>query len=215
MVIEWLGHSCFLVTTKNGTRILFDPYDDTVGYSRADKEADIVVISHAHSDHNDLSRITGNFAVVDKPGVHTFGEITIESIKTYHDHTGGAHRGGNLISVMSVRGIRLCHMGDIGCIPGDDVMEKLKGVEVLLIPVGGHYTIGAHEALGICERVEPNIIIPMHFKTPATDMDIAPLHEFLEAVGREYDVSYPGQCHLQIDMESLKKRTRIVVMEYL
>jgi L-ascorbate metabolism protein UlaG (beta-lactamase superfamily) len=215
MVIEWLGHSCFLVTTKGGTRILFDPYDDTVGYSRAEKEVDIVVVSHAHFDHNDLRHITGSYTVVDKPGVHTLGEVTIECIETLHDHSGGAHRGENLVSVLSVRGIRLCHMGDLGCIPEGGVLEKLKGVEVLLIPVGGHYTIGAREALAICERIEPNIIIPMHFKTAVTDMDIAPLHEFLEAAGREYDVSRPGQCYLTIDMASLKKRTRIVVMEYL
>ena len=215
MVIEWLGHSCFLVTTKNGTRILFDPYDDTVGYSRAEKEVDIVVVSHQHFDHNNLSRITGNYTVVDKPGVHTFDEITIECLKTYHDHSVGAHRGENLVSVLSVRGIRLCHMGDLGSIPEDSIMEKLKGTQILLIPVGGHFTINTNEVLEICERIAPNIIIPMHFKTPATDMDIAPLHEFLEAVGREYDVSYPGQCYLQIDLETLKKRTRIVVMEYL
>ena len=215
MVIEWLGHSCFLVTTKNGTRILFDPYDDTVGYSRAEKEVDVVVVSHQHFDHNSLSRITGSFTVVNKPGVYTFGEITIECIKTWHDHSAGAHRGVNLVSVLSVRGIRLCHMGDLGSIPDDDLMDKIKGVEILPIPVGGRYTINVNEALEICGRVEPNIIIPMHFKTPATDMDIAPLHDFLEAVGREYDVSYPGQCYLNIDMATLKKRTRIVVMEYL
>ncbi len=215
MVIEWLGHSCFLVTTKNGTRILFDPYDDTVGYSRAEKEVDIVVVSHQHFDHNNLSRITGNYTVVNKPGVHTFGEISIECIKTWHDHSSGAHRGENLISVVSVRGIRLCHMGDLGSIPEDSIIEKIKGTEILLIPVGGRYTIDAQEALTICGLVKPNIIIPMHFKTPATDMDIAPLHEFLEVVDREYDVSYPGQCYLNIDMATLKKRTRIVVMEYL
>jgi len=215
MVIEWLGHSCFLVTTKGGARILFDPYDDTVGYSRPEKEVDVVVVSHQHFDHNNLDRITGSFTVVDKPGVHTFGEVTIECIPTFHDHSSGAHRGENLVSVLSVRGIRLCHMGDLGSIPGDEVMDKIKGVEILLIPVGGHYTIDAKEALELCERIEPNIIIPMHFRTPATDMDIAPLHEFLDAVGREYDVSYPGQCYLNIDLATLKKRTRIVVMEYL
>ncbi len=215
MVIEWLGHSCFLVTLKNGTRILFDPYDDTVGYTRVEKEVDAVVVSHQHFDHNNLSRITGNYTVIDKPGLHTLGEATIECISTFHDHSGGAHRGENLVSVLSVRGIRLCHMGDIGCVPGEDVVAKLKGVEVLLIPVGGHYTIDAQEALELCERIEPNIIIPMHFKTPATDMDIAPLHEFLDAVSREYDVSHPGQCYLNIDLATLKKRTRIVVMEYL
>ena len=106
-------------------------------------------------------------------------------------------------------------MGDLGCIPDDAFFEKLGSIDILMIPVGGNYTIDACEALAICERIGPNIIIPMHFKTPDSKLDIAPLHEFLEAVGREYDVSHHGKCYLDIDKVSLKKRTRVVVMEYL
>jgi len=215
MVIDWLGHSCFKVTLKSGVRVLFDPYDDTVGYTRPEVEVDIVAISHDHFDHNNLDHIKGDFKVIKTAGVHTFEDLTIEGIPTWHDHSKGAHRGPNLVYMLHTRGFALCHMGDIGCVPGDDVFEKLKGIEVLLIPVGGHYTINAGEALEICERIEPNVIIPMHFQTPATNMEIAPLHEFLEAAGREYDVSYPGKNYLSIDTASLKKRTRIVVMEYL
>lgn len=215
MVIDWLGHSCFKVTLKDSKVILFDPFDSSVGYVQQDVEPDIVVISHDHFDHNDLSHVSGDYTVVKTEGVHTFGDVTIEGIKTMHDHSGGAHRGQNLVFVLSARGMKLCHMGDIGCVPPDDVLQKLKGVEILLIPVGGNYTIDANEALGICEAVAPNVIIPMHFKTPDTNLDIAPLHNFLEAAGGEYDVSYPGKAYLQIDKASLKKRTRIVVMEYL
>jgi L-ascorbate metabolism protein UlaG (beta-lactamase superfamily) len=215
MVIEWLGHSCFKITLKDGTRILLDPYGIDVGYAPQEVEADIVTISHAHDDHNDLSFVKGDYTVVSTPGVHTFGELTIEGFETWHDHCQGTHRGRNLIFLFSVRGIRVCHMGDVGCIPSDDLICRLYGTEVLMIPVGGHFTIDAHEALSICERIEPNIIIPMHFKTPVSTLDIAPLHDFLEAVGREYDVSHHGQCYLTIDKASLKKRTRVVVMEYL
>ncbi len=215
MVIEWLGHSCFKLTLKDGTRILLDPYGSNVGYAPQDVEADIVTVSHAHGDHNDLSHVKGDYTVVSAPGVHTFGELKIEGFETWHDHSQGTHRGRNIIYLFSVRGIRVCHMGDVGCIPCDDLILKLCGTDVLMIPVGGHYTIDAHEALSICERIEPNIIIPMHFKTPDSNLDIAPLHDFLEAVGREYDVSHHGQCYLTIDKASLKKRTRVVVMEYL
>lgn len=215
MIIDWLGHSCFKVTLKSGTRILFDPYDDTVGYEQQETEVDIVVISHAHFDHNDLSCVKGDYTVVDKEGVHQFGDLTIEGFKTWHDHSNGEHRGENLVFLLSVNGITLCHMGDIGSIPDDDVLDKLKGTEILLIPVGGRYTIDANEALAICEKVSPNVIIPMHFKTTVSSLDIAPLHDFLDAAGGEYDVSHPGKCYLKIDKASLKKRTRIVVMEYL
>lgn len=215
MLIDWLGHSCFKVTLKNGTRILLDPYDDHYGYTPQDVEADIVTISHNHNDHNDTSHVTGDYTVVREAGVHTFGELTIEGLKTWHDKEQGAKRGENICYMLSVRGIRVCHMGDIGCIPGDDVLEKIKGSEILMVPVGGNYTIDANEALEICEIVKPNIIIPMHFQTPASNLDIAPLSDFLEAAGREYDVSHLGKCYIKIDKATLKKRTRIIVMEYL
>lgn len=215
MIIDWLGHSCFKVTLKSGMVILFDPYDSTVGYTQQDVEADVVVISHDHFDHNDLSHVKGDYTVVDSEGTQQFGEVTFEGIKTWHDHSCGKHRGENLVFKMTVRGMTLCHLGDLGCIPDAAVMEKLKGTDILLIPVGGNYTIDAKEALTICDEIAPNIIIPMHFKTPDTALDIAPLHNFLEVVDGEYDVSYPGKCYLKIDKETLKKRTRIVVMQYL
>lgn len=215
MIIDWLGHSCFKVTLKSGTKILLDPYDDRIGYTPQEVAADIVTISHAHHDHNDLSYVVGDYTLVDKPGDYTFGELTIEGIKTWHDNERGAKRGENICFVFNVRGMRLCHMGDIGAIPPSDVLEKLKGTEILLIPVGGNYTINACEALQICEAVKPNIIIPMHFQTPVTNLDIAPLSDFLEAAGREYDVSHLGKCNIKIDKATLKKRTRIIVMEYL
>ncbi len=215
MVIDWLGHSCFKVTLKNGTRILLDPYDDRTGYTPHTVEADIVTISHNHGDHNDLSHVTGRYTVVNTPGVHDFGELTIEGFPTWHDKEQGAKRGGNICFMLSVKGMRVCHMGDIGEIPSADIMARLKGSDILMIPVGGRYTIDAHEALEICEALEPNIIIPMHFRTAATSIEIAPLSDFLEAAGREYDVSHLGKCSINIDKATLKKRTRIVVMEYL
>lgn len=213
MVIDWYGHSCFIVTTENGTKILFDPYDDSVGYQTQKLEADIVAVSHAHHDHNDLSRINGKYELVNTEGLHNFEDVNIESIKTWHDKSEGRLRGENIVSILSADGLTLCHMGDMGCMPSEDLYKKLKGIDILMIPVGGNYTIDALEALKICERVSPNIIIPMHFKTEFTSMKIAPVEDFLEAAAKEYDVSHPGKCRIEIDKANLKKRTRIVVME--
>lgn len=215
MIIDWLGHSCFKVTLKDGRKILFDPYDETTGYTPTKVEPDIVVISHAHYDHNDLSHVTGSYKVVDQPGSYTFDDLIIEGFKTYHDCEKGALRGENTVFLLTVKGLRVCHMGDIGCMPHDDVIQKLKKSEILMIPVGGHYTVDAKEALEICEVISPNIIIPMHFKTPVTSLDIAPLHDFLEIARSNYDISHLGKCYVEIDKASLKKRTRIMVMEYL
>jgi len=215
MVIEWLGHSCFKITLESGLTILTDPYGPEVGYTAKDVEVDVVTISHDHFDHNNLSHVKGDYALVNTPGAHELDGLVIEGLETWHDHSQGAHRGSNIVFKYSADGIAVCHMGDLGCIPDDAFFEKLGSIDILMIPVGGNYTINAHEALTICERIGPNIIIPMHFKTPDTDMDIAPLHDFLEEVGREYDVSHHGKCYLNIDKASLKKRTRVVVMEYL
>ena len=97
MKIDWLGHSCFKVTLKSGTVILFDPFDNTIGYIQQEVEADIVVISHDHHDHNDLSNIKGEFTVVDTAGVHELGEVTLEGIKTWHDSSGGDERGERVV----------------------------------------------------------------------------------------------------------------------
>ncbi len=215
MIINWLGHSCFKVTLKNDTRILFDPYDKSIGYTPSRIEADIVLISHEHYDHNDLSYVFGDYTVVNKPGSYKFGDLTIEGIKTYHDNKQGNLRGENTVFMLTINGLRLCHMGDLGCMPKDSVIEKLKGADIIMIPVGGNYTIDAKEALLICEAISPNIIIPMHFKTSVTNLDIAPLQDFLEIARSDYDISHLGKCQMKIDKASLKKRTRIMVMEYL
>lgn len=215
MRIDWLGHSCFKVALKSGIVIVYDPFDSSVGYVQQEVEADLVVISHHHYDHDDTSKIKGDYKIIDTAGVHEYGEASIECIKTYHDHNSGEKRGENLVSVLTVRGMRLCHMGDIGEVPSKEVLEKLKGVDILLIPVGGNYTIDADEAMQIIDEISPNIIIPMHFKTPQSNLDIAPLHDFLEKARGIYDISHHGKCYLKIDKATLKKRTRVVVMEYL
>jgi L-ascorbate metabolism protein UlaG (beta-lactamase superfamily) len=215
MVIEWLGHSCFKVTLLSGTRILFDPYDEATGYRQLDVEADIVALSHAHHDHSYLGGVRGEYSLVKTPGVHNFDGLTIEGISTWHDHSEGSQRGSNLVFVMKSKTMTVCHMGDIGCMPSDGVFEKLKGVDVLMIPVGGKYTVDGKEALAICGRISPNIIIPMHYKTSSSLVSLEPVEFFLDAVGREYDVSRLGKHTFEIDKNSLKKRTRIVVMEYM
>jgi L-ascorbate metabolism protein UlaG (beta-lactamase superfamily) len=215
MVIKWLGHACFSVTLGSGIKVLFDPYDGSVGYPVIDLETDIVITSHSHFDHSDLSGIKGSFAHIKTAGVHSLKDIVIEGIPTWHDHHQGAHRGENLVFTLKSDGMTLCHTGDLGCMPSDDVFEKLKGVDILLINVGGNYVINASEAVEICERLSPNIIIPMHYKTSVCTIDLEPVDFFLDAVGGGYDVSRLGKNTFEIDKGSLKKRTRIVVMEHM
>ncbi len=215
MVIEWLGHSCFKVTLKDsGKVVLFDPYDHSIGYSRIDTQADYVTISHDHFDHNDVSGVKGNYIVVKTAGMHEFGDLSIEGISTWHDKSEGKQRGANLIFLLRSRGMTVCHMGDIGCIPSEEVFKKLVA-DILMIPVGGNYTVDAKEALEICGRLSPNIIIPMHYKTSASNVDVEPVDFFLEATGGEYDISRLGKNSFEIDINTFKKRTRIVVMDYL
>lgn len=214
MVIEWLGHACFHVTLKNGVRVLFDPYDKPTGYPEIDLETDIVITSHSHHDHSDLSGIKGNYTLIKTAGVHNIGGVIIEGIPTWHDHHLGAHRGANLVFTLKAEGMTLCHTGDLGCVPDEEVLKKLEDVDILLLAVGGHYTVNAAEALEICGRLSPNIIIPMHYKTSVCTIDIEPVDFFLDATDGEYDISRLGKNTFEIDKSSLKKRTRIVVMDH-
>ncbi|SKA76218.1 L-ascorbate metabolism protein UlaG, beta-lactamase superfamily [Caloramator quimbayensis] len=184
MRIKWLGHACFKITMNNGVRILTDPFDDNVGYKIPSVEADIVTISHNHYDHNFTDCIKGNFEVVDKVGNFYIKDIVINGIHTYHDEVSGAKRGNNTVYVFEHEGIRLCHLGDLGHVLSDEQIKMLGKIDILLIPVGGVYTINADEALHLVEKISPKVVIPMHYKTPVLKFNLDDAEKFLKGFNR-------------------------------
>lgn len=207
MRVDWLGHACFLITSSSGLRIITDPYERGIGYSPVNESADIVTISHDHFDHNAVREVKGNPEVVRKSA--TVKGIEFKGIELFHDDAKGSKRGRNTVFAFNIDGINICHMGDLGHIPADNQLKELGEVNILLIPVGGFYTIDARQATQIVDSLRPNIVIPMHYKTDKIDFPISGVDEFLR--GKEKVEWLP---YLEITKETLPSPVKVVVLDY-
>ena len=182
MKIKWLGHASFLITSDAGIKIITDPYVAGGGlrYGEIEEPADIVTVSHGHGDHNNVTAVRGNPAVVKEVAPIEIKGIKFNGIPTYHDSAGGKERGNNIIFCFEVDGMRVCHLGDLGHQLGDKEVAELGKVDILLIPVGGFFTIDASVATGVCSKLTPRVIIPMHYKNDRCVFPIAGVDEFLQ-----------------------------------
>ena len=165
MQLRWFGQSCFLLTSQAGTRVLMDPFGKGLGYALPQMQADLVTTSHDHFDHNNIAAVIGNFYHIDTRGSYTHKDIGINGILTCHDKVQGAARGSNVIFTFSVDGLRVCHCGDLGHVLTPEQVNGIGKVDVLLVPVGGRFTINAAEALEVRSQLHPAITIPMHYRT--------------------------------------------------
>ncbi len=206
MRISFLGHACFLITSSDGTRIITDPYDTSVGYAPIGESADIVTVSHEHFDHNAVKQVGGNPVVVRSS--QTVKGISFQAIPTFHDDSRGSKRGRNTVFLFEVDGMKICHLGDLGHVPTEQ-FPQLSGVNILLIPVGGYYTIGPREATQIVEALKPNIVCPMHYKTSKIDFPIAGVEEFLQ--GKE---NVERMEELEVFKETLPSPVKIIVLQH-
>jgi len=210
MRIKWLGHACFLITGDNGLRIITDPYTSGGGirYDDIKESADIVTISHEHNDHNNAQAIGGNPAVL-KKGQKVKG-IDIRSISSFHDTEDGQQRGRNTIFCFEIDQVTICHLGDLGHPLDDEQITQLNKVDVLLIPVGGYYTIDAQVASQIIDQIKPQITIPMHFKTSKLDYPIAHVDIFLN---NKTGVRRLKTSEIELNKESLPSDAQIIILE--
>lgn len=181
MRIKYLGHATFMITSDTGVRIITDPYQTgpDLTYGEITESADIVTVSHHHLDHGNVAAVKGNPEVVSRAGMSEAKGIEVKGIASYHDEAGGSLRGNNVIFCFDVDGIRVCHLGDLGHLLDDKQVKEMGSVDILLIPVGGYYTIDAQAATEVCSQLQPKVIIPMHYKTEKGIPDIAGVDEFL------------------------------------
>jgi len=212
MIVKWLGHSCFLIISKDGVRIITDPY--TVGgdisYSPIEEAADIVVVSHEHADHNNVSAVRGKPEVVRGSGTKTAKGIQFRGIATYHDASQGRERGRNTVFCFNIDDIKLCHLGDLGHLLSPGQIKEIGDIDILFIPVGGFYTIDAAEASRVCDQLNPRVIIPMHFKTPKCAYPIADVTNFLKG---KKDVRKVDSSEAEFELEKLLSTREIVVLK--
>ena len=184
MRIKWYGHSCFLLSTDGGTRVLTDPCAPETGYRLADIEADVVTCSHGHYDHNYVAAVRGAPQVVDTAGGHVLGAGggSITGVPTWHDGDGGAKRGANLVFILEVDGLRVVHLGDLGHVPDAAQAAAIGRPDVLFLPVGGTYTIDAAGAAQTAALLRPRRIVPMHYRTERLTFPLDGPEPFLAAL---------------------------------
>ena len=186
MIITWQGHSCFKIQDKigpDGVTLVTDPYDKEVGLKVPNFEADLITVSHDHHDHNNIAALRGTPFIIDCAGEYDRKGILIEGIDSYHDEKKGEERGNNIIYRIEVDDISVAHLGDLGTVLDNTQLEKLVGTDVLLIPVGGKYTLDAKKAVEVISQIEPRIVIPMHYKTEGLKMDLDPIDKFIKELG--------------------------------
>jgi L-ascorbate metabolism protein UlaG (beta-lactamase superfamily) len=179
MKVKWLGHSAFLITSESGIRIITDPYktDDMLTYGKIEETADIVTVSHEHGDHNNVAAVRGKPQVIRKTSEAK--GIKFRGVATSHDDSGGSRRGSNTIFCFTVDGLNICHLGDLGHPLSDKQITEIGKVDVLLIPVGGSFTIDAKTAGQICDRLKPKVVMPMHYKTEKCNLPLEGVSEFV------------------------------------
>ena len=164
MLLQHIGHAEFLITLESGFRIVTDPFDASVGYPVPSLEADGVLVSHHHHDHDTVENIAGHPQVIDYAGLHTFApDVKVTGILADHDDASGAKRGKTLLFLLEAEGLRVVHLGDLGCRLTEEQIEKLQDLDVLMIPVGGYFTIDSLQAAKIVRYLKPRIRIPMHY----------------------------------------------------
>lgn len=214
MKVKWLGHSSFLITSGSGVKILTDPYksgsyEGAVGYGEIQDTADVVLVSHEHDDHNSVESVPGTPTVVKGPGEHEASGMKFKGVATYHDRAQGKERGDNTVFVFDVDGFTVCHLGDLGHVISEEEVAELGKVDVLLVPVGGFFTIDAGEATSVVNAVNPGMVIPMHYKTEKLGFPIDGVEKFLQGKGR---VKKHGSS--EIDVTQVEGAGQIVLLEH-
>ncbi|NLB87994.1 MAG: MBL fold metallo-hydrolase [Syntrophomonadaceae bacterium] len=210
MKIKWLGHASFIIETL-GKRIITDPFDEQVGYPVYADEVDYATISHDHWDHNATHVLKENPHIVDTVDELDFDGLIIKGIDSYHDPEQGKLRGSNIIFKIIAEGINLVHLGDLGQLLDEEQIQAIGQVDILLIPVGGTYTIDAKQALKIVEDLKPKLIIPMHYKTPHLSFELAPVEDFIS----NFEI-VTKKPYLEIDKTALEnKNNEIILLDYL
>lgn len=178
MEITWLGHSSFMLQDSKGRKVLTDPFDETVGYNTFKGDVDVVTISHHHFDHSYIENIKYKESI-DKVGFFYLCDIPISGIPSYHDKMMGAKRGENVIFVIDIDGYKICHLGDLGHTLSSEDIKQIGNIDILLIPIGGNYTIDGKEAAEIAKSINSHLVIPMHYKTPLLSFELEGLEDFL------------------------------------
>jgi L-ascorbate metabolism protein UlaG (beta-lactamase superfamily) len=216
MKITYYGHSAFNIATEKGTRIIIDPYESgafngALSYGKINDEADIVITSHSHADHSYTKDIKGKFSLISKQDTYEIKDVKIKTISTYHDNSGGKERGDNLVSVINADSLVLAHLGDLGHSLDYGTLQEMGKVDILLIPIGGSFTLDAALAVKVMNDIKPGITIPMHYKTAKCNFPITPVEDFTKG---QNNVHVFKESAIVIKKETLPREREIIVLQH-
>ena len=186
MRLKWHGHSCFSMTFEGGVAVVTDPFDRTVGYPLCRARADIALVSHDHFDHNHVQSLSGTPEVIRDGAPREILGLRIRGVDSFHDAEGGARRGKNVMFVVEGDGLRVAHLGDLGHPLDEKQIEALGAPDILLVPIGGTYTIATPEAVALIRAVKPHTAIAMHFKTVLCGFAVTDEREFVRLARAKY-----------------------------
>ena len=187
--LVWAGQACFQISVSNGkdheATVVIDPFDEKIGLKVPNFSADILLVTHNHHDHNNIKDLKGDPFIIENPGEYEIKGVFIQGVPSFHDDKEGKERGSNTIYTIEAENIRFCHLGDLGQKQlTDEQLEKIGKVDVLMIPVGGTFTIDSSEAAKVVGQIEPKIVIPMHYQVPKLKVDLDGVDKFLKAMGK-------------------------------
>ena len=218
MEITWYGHSCFRLTERNYATVVTDPYDNkSIGYSPLKLRSDIVTVSHDAPGHSNTDAVKGTSHVIDGAGEFEIGSVFITGVQT--DGSASSRKKNkdkddparNTIYVFDYDGITVAHLGDLKQTPTQSEIESLGTINVALVPVGGGGGLNAAKAAEVISLIEPNLVIPMHYSTPAVKLSLDSLNKFIKEMGLSKPESQPS---LKVTRSGLPNETRVVVLDY-
>ena len=209
MKLKYYGHACFTLRFASGTALAIDPFDESVTYAPCDESCDAALLSHDHFDHNHIQSLRGDFITIREAGSYEVRGVHITAVSSFHDKQGGALRGRNLIFRIEGEGLTIVHLGDLGHMPDDKQLRAISGADVLLLPIGGTYTIDTPEAEELIRLAQPKHAVAMHFRTPDYDFNTSTCEAFtrdMQAVRMPREV--------EITKENLASLPEAMILSY-
>ncbi len=210
MDIYWYGQSCFKIKGKTAS-VVIDPFDPEKFGLKLPKELEgqVVLATHQHPDHNNANAVSGNPLIIEGPGEYEISGVSVVGVRTNHDASGGTERGKNTLYHITMDGIDIVHVGDLGHVLAEEQTSEIDNVDILMIPVGGNYTIDSETAAKVVAQLEPKIIIPMHYKIPGLTAEVEGVEPFLKEMGAE---NVQPQPKLTITKDKLPEEPAVILL---
>lgn len=210
MDISWYGHSCFRLMERGVASIVADPFDESIGYEPPRVRADIVTVSHEAPGHSTIGELKGVSHVLSRPGEYEIGGVFITGVATFDPKADPEYLRRNIVFVYDFGEFTVCHLGDLDYIPGQSQIESLGPIDVLLVPVGGGGALNSAQAGEVISLIEPSMVVPMHYQTPSSRLELDPLDRFLKEMGV---TAVEEMDYLRIrSHSSLPEETQVVVL---